>query len=117
MMEGIPANKSTRVLTTDAIRVFRKYSATNKDVEKANGKAIIKASTDVNNVPAINNSAPYFSSPLVGFHSEENKNFHPNSWIEVIDPRTNESIIAPEISSISNDAMNKIFFRILSLFT
>jgi len=63
MMEGIPANKSTRVLTTEAMRVFRKYSATNKDVENAIGKAINKASTEVNRVPAINNRAPYSSSP------------------------------------------------------
>lgn len=42
----MPANKSTRVLTMNAIRVFQKYSATNKEVENAIGKAINKASSE-----------------------------------------------------------------------
>ena len=54
----MPANKSTKVLTMEAMRVFRKYSPMNSEVEKAIGKAMIKASIEVNIVPTINNNAP-----------------------------------------------------------
>lgn len=54
----MPANRSTKVLTMEAMRVLRKYSPMNSDVEKAIGKEMISASIEVNSVPAINNNAP-----------------------------------------------------------
>jgi len=115
-MEGIPASRSIIEPKMFAIFVLRKYSPINNETEKAIGIHKINANIDVINVPAINDKAPYFSWPSVGFHSEEKINPAPNSLNAGIEPFTRENPMPAEISSINNVEPNNTDFVIFSPF-
>ena len=115
-MDGIPARRSTSELRILETLVFLKYSATNREVEKASGRQIIRARIEVIRVPAINGNAPYTSLPSVGFHSLVIMNFRPNVLNAGMAPLTSENTIPAEIIRIRNEAEKSIDLVTLSLF-
>src|SRR5450759_2623752 len=115
-MEGMPERRSTSELRILATLVFLKYSATNREVEKASGRHIIRARIEVINVPAINGSAPYTSCPSVGFHLFVIMNFSPNALNAGMAPPIRENIIPAATIRTKSDAEKRIVFVSLSLF-